>query len=1055
MKGLREGFSRAALDQRRPAFFFDPQDYDLVELLDDFVRKDQRPERLHRLFNTDLHPRGIKELAASRERRIAYAVVRLLDSLDAGLAAERLVALKALRDEIIEGGGEALLLNTGRALLETMKHLVRERGDYWHQVELAHDFFSAVSGRPHEVRRKLAEYHLLEMSEKWNQVAFDHHVHDAYTKGRKAPTHLIVDAWIKGIREMTVIYYFLVSPEAVLELIEAASVMGVAVQPGIEVSGRFRGKYVQLIWTPRGLSTPREYQELFAEPRTRAFFDEGRQVVAYQTKNLLDLLHAFNRDHLPRLNAEVRLALPPLDPEAFLRFVGVGQPSRSHLADYLHQQLVEHVEARLAELRAQWERSAPGERAELEARLERLDRLTADDLKETYLSAEANPAVANVHLPLDDAPGLLKLSPAEMVARLKDLRSGSGITLNPTNLSPADVLEILYDCKGAITHLEIFNLKDYQRGQNPWVREIGRVRRVLNSHNPIACKRMIHELVAQVEEAEPDPSARTDQVGRLRHILAHMPELLSFYSQAPLLARVGTDSTGRARAWAGMGLAVAPTLTHRARREFQRRPGTREIVPVTSEAVLQSTWRPRHSHLKALDLAFGVLRHLPGLRDFGRVRDDSFVLVPDATLMADRGNILTLGGVPERRRNGLALTPPGGSDSHSGSASGWFRWRFLNTNAKNVAKILIGLIPAFFSFYLTNDWWVLAWLGAFIWFGITGLRNIIQTVVGGAGLIRSKLLKWKDLVSWSRVADSLLYTGLSVPLLDDLVKHLILDEGMGITTKSAPWALYALIGLANGVYIFGHNVWRGLPRQAAVGNFLFRTPLAIPVAFGINALALKLLVAGGMEVGSAFVMLQAWAAVINKLGSDIVAGFIEGIADRNVNLSQRMRDYQSKLSRLLDVHGRLEALFPDVDVVESLASPKEFFRTLGKEAGDLEKQQIINALDLMYMWMYQPRARAVFEQQLGACAPEERQIILRSQRLLERKRPISEMFIHDLVGKNFSPPLAFYLDRSASYLRDMRELAGKLGVEWNRTKTLEPAGATPSGSADERRAAAG
>jgi hypothetical protein len=69
----------------------------------------------------------------------------------------------------------------------------------------------------------------------------------------------------------------------------------------------------------------------------------------------------------------------------------------------------------------------------------------------------------------------------------------------------------------------------------------------------------------------------------------------------------------------------------------------------------------------------------------------------------------------------------------------------------------------------------------------------------------------------------------------------------------------------------------------------------------------------------------------------------------------------------------------------------------------------------------------MFYRHLATCTAEERQIILASQRLLERQRRISEMFLDDLVGKNFSPPLAFYLAKSPAYLRDMARLAARLG----------------------------
>jgi len=1037
------------LNGKRPSLCFDKQDYELVELIEEFVRKDQNPERLRRLFNTYLHPRGIKELAASRERRIAYAVVRLLDSLDTGRSEERLLALRALRDELIEGGDQSLLLNTGRALLETMKHLVRESGPFERKLELAHDFFSIVSGRPRDVRRQLREYHLLEMSEQWNQVTFDHHVHDANTKGRKSPTHLIVDAWIKGIREMAVIYYYVVPPEAVSELVEAAEIMGVSVQPGVEVAAHFRGKPVQVIWTPRGVTHARDYLDLLAAPATQAFFAEGREVIAYHTRRLLKLIEAFNHGQLGRLNADLGLSLKPLDPSAFLRHVGVGQPSRLHLSVFLHQRILEDAEAKLPKLREAWTAGTAEEKKAVEAQVAKLDSVAPDELARAYLSDAANGLSPDTCTEAD-APALLRISPAELASRLNQLRPGSHLTLNPSNLSAADVLEILFSCKGSLTHIETFNLKDHQRGQDARIRQIGRLRLALNSKNPITCKRLIHELSRSVEQSLAETKEKEAQLEGLRHILDHMPELLGFYAHAPLQPRMGSDSTGRAREWAGMGLALVPTLPPRAVREFKKRPGTRVIVPVRMEAVMRSTWVPRRSHIKLIDWGLSLSRRFAGLTTLGYARADDFTVQDTATRISEDGNVLTLGGVPEKRGNGLALSRPTHDEAPARPGL-----RYLNSNLWNAAKIAIGLIPAILSFKLTNDWWFLAWFGAFIWFGIAGVRHIVQSVVGGAGLVRSDLLRWTDMVSWGRFADDLMFTGFSVPLLDWLVREVILGTGFHVTVATAPWVLYAGVGFANGVYNCSHNLFRGLPRQAAVGNLL-RPVVAIPIALLMNAGILKLLLAANVELAQANAILEASAAVIQKVSLDTFKALVEGLADRSVNLRLRNKDYASKLPRLLEVHGRLEALFPNLDIVEGLASPKQFFNTVGKEALDLEKQQVINALDLMYLWMYQPRARMVFRQQLAQRSPEEQRIILRTQRLLERKRPVSELFIHDLVGKNFSPPLAFYLDQSDTYLKHMRGLAELLGLDWEGAGASSEAARTPASDEkplDSRRAA--
>ena len=478
----------------KPFLLFDDQDLELVEMVNDFAGASKKRQRARRLFNTYLHPRGINELSASRQRRIAYAVMQLLDSLEGDWAEDRLVALRALRQELIEGGGESMPRNTGRALLETMKHLVREaHGNSWHQVEIAHQFFATTAGRPSTVRRQLARHHLLEMSESWNQVAFDHHVHDAHTKGRKAPTHLVVDAWIKGIRQMTVIYYYCPSTEAISELIEAGQVMGVDVRPGIEVTARLRGKYVQLIWVLRGLHSAREHADFLERAETRAFLDEGRKAVEYNTNAVLDLLRSVNDNHLPRLRAEYALDLPPLDAERFVHFVGVGQPSRAHLVEFLHQGLVAEVQAKLPAWREEWQKAAGAERRAIEERVQRLDAITTQDLASTVLSAAANPDVVDVHIPHDDpsVPDCLRQAPVDLVRRLRQLRVGSAVTLNPSNLTAAEVLEILYDGKAGVTDLEIFNLKDYHQKRNPQTREIAQIVQILNDGNPITCKRMI------------------------------------------------------------------------------------------------------------------------------------------------------------------------------------------------------------------------------------------------------------------------------------------------------------------------------------------------------------------------------------------------------------------------------------------------------------------------------------------------------------------------------------------------------------------------------------
>ena len=837
--------------------------------------------------------------------------------------------------------------------------------------------------------------------------------------------------WIKGIRQMTVIYYYCPSTEAISELIEAGQVMGVDVRPGIEVTARLRGKYVQLIWVLRGLHSAREHADFLERAETRAFLDEGRKAVEYNTNAVLDLLRSVNDNHLPRLRAEYALDLPPLDAERFVHFVGVGQPSRAHLVEFLHQGLVAEVQAKLPAWREEWQKAAGAERRAIEERVQRLDAITTQDLASTVLSAAANPDVVDVHIPHDDpsVPDCLRQAPVDLVRRLRQLRVGSAVTLNPSNLTAAEVLEILYDGKAGVTDLEIFNLKDYHQKRNPQTREIAQIVQILNDGNPITCKRMIEELIRDIEKSDEEAAAKADRLSKMRHILGDMQSLLSLYAKTPLGTRVGSDSVGRAHGLSGMGLAVMATLPARAQREFRRRPGTREVIPIATETALVTTWIPRHSHIRVLDVALRFLRRFPGLRELGFDCKEQHQVLPSATVMAAKGNVITLGGTPEARGNGFSLAPREEANSRPE-----LRWRSLSTGVRDILKVLLGLIPAFVSFRLTKHWWLLAYFGAFIWFGVTGLRNVLQSIVGGGGIVRSELLKWRDLVRWGRVADSLLYTGFSVPLLDWLVKSVILRRGLGVTTATAPLLLYSVMALANGdVPLLPQHV----PRTAARRGVRQLLPVDTLHSRRIRVQRRPVSGAPGEPDTTRLPRTSRWSpgppssARWRPTPSPPSSRGPPTATSTSASGSVTTRTRLASCSRSTVGSRRCS---PPSTWSSRSPRPRSSSGPSARRRSDLETHQIINALDLMYFWMYQPRARLVFEEQLAALEPggaadhPAHAAAPRAQAARQRDVPARS------GGEEFSPPLAFYLDNMAAYLHDMRLLAAKYHVQWDKPK---------------------
>jgi hypothetical protein len=995
-----------------PRYLFDRKDYELIQIVNDVLRSAGFGRRQYFPY---FHPNGIKEMAETKGLRSAYAVAQLLSSLEIGGVDDRLNALRSLRLEVIDTAEGPMPKNTARVLLEIMKNLVRAYGDSRRQLELAHDFRMTASGKPRIVRRQLEQHHLLEMPEEWNQIAFDDHVHDVNTKGRKSSTHLIMDAWIKGIRRLRIIHYNFIEPRFAAELFEAARILDIDVRIGIEYYARFRDKYVQLIWVPRGFADAQAFLCFLAEPPVMNLMAAGQRASRYQQEFVIGLLKKFNTVHRLELNRRLGITMLPIDEAEFLGFVGIGQKSKLHLSKFIHNQLMRSLHWRVASLKAELRTASPERQREINAWVDGLNRMDLEAFIDGYLEPSQNSEIVYPDQPLSgpDVPELLRLTAPEMLGRLAALYSGYRVTLNLTNLKVEEVLELLYDCQGMITRLEIFNLKDYSAGKTEHVSEISRLMQAINEGSVIHLKQVIREMINRLRSLA--ASGNTEQIEKLTAILYDIDTFRSYYAGLSLKARIGSDSTGRSARLHGMGLTIMDTLPHRAQRAIARnRAGHgREVIPIQMTAYKTLSFVPpsgASAFVRNLRRRFGA-GPLGFLLSTFRT---SWRVEANATRMAAPGNIVTLGGAQEAVDNGLSLETAAAMNLPRP-----LRWRFLNSRLKNALKVLVGFIPAFATFALTKDWWLLAYGGAFIWFGITGLRNILQSVLGGGGFRRSPLLNWNDYISWTRLTDSLMYTGFSVPLLDYLVKTVILDRGLGITTTTHPMMLYAGMALANGIYLSSHNLLRGLPQAAVYGNF-FRSIVSIPVAVLINTCAGGVLAAGGAsEVAET---LQKWAAIISKTASDIIAGFIEGLADRHRNIKTRLRDYKGKFAQLFDIYAQLELIFPDVQTFAVLQHSNRLKQKASVEARDLEKIIMIHALDLLYFWMCQPRARTALRQFVYTLSEDERHILASSQFTLQRHREISQMFIDGILGPNFPRPLSFYLSRNAEYLEAIKHL---------------------------------
>ncbi len=1196
------------------SLLYDKQDYFFLERVNQTIECNKNTPSKSQII---MHPHGIIDLTTAPELRMASAVLSLLDTLESRNPEERLLALENLHSEVLLAANSKFRRNTARVLIEIMKEIVRSYGDQERQLQLIHDFRMAAGGNPTKVRPLLKRYQLLEMPECWNQLVFDHHVHDANTKGRKSPTHLIMDAWIKGIRSMTIIYFHYVSLEAGTELIKAAKIMGIKIRIGILYNMVFRHKLLNIIWVPQVFHDSQSFISFLETPEVMRLNNEGKEVSKWKESFMLNILNDWNLHLKAKVEKLHHISLDTIGKNEFFNFVGRGQASVIHLSELIHKKCLPLLLKKVDSLKKDLLSTTKTEEKQiLQDKVAQIDQLTPEyflDILEQSEQLQEKLMVAKIIATEPDTPEVLQLSPKDLVKRLDSLGSENSITLNLAGVCPEDALNLLWDCHGLITHVEIFNVNDWHRGKSPFTLEINNLIQAINHSNTPNLKQIIQGLidVCQKEEEQsffenrinhirykailsaskklsilktttpeyldleetdemddldletqesahiqnthalitstPNEHLHTENVEychkvqvklhseknlhkllrkkkidkhraeqknyldskkltqkliedetqivlekeqkinqenesirqnqaltennadasnlseqtltdtcadthfcwyntsvrvyekderfiliskeerieKLRAILHNIVAFIEVYAEKKIFTRMGSDATSRVDRLAGMGLAYAETLPKRAQKELRSASSTYRLrLPVRKELTKVNTAKFPYVGEK-ISPSVKILRHIPWVKHFTlstsvdfedyeastSVFNDGMCSNNTKSFPITQGNIVTLGNVGFRSNNQL--------DGHEEKDRNTSILPYLNTNIINILKLLLGFIPAFFSFWFTQEVSLLAWFGALIWFLITGLRNIVQAVLGGGGVKRSTLLHWSKYVSWSRICDSLMYTGLSVVLLELITKNLVLQNTFNLNSLNAPLLTFTIISFINSLYIVGHNIFRGLQIEAILGNF-FRSIFAIPLSLFYNNVFFALLLV--LEVQDASIILLSSSAILSKLASDTVAGIIEGIADKRSNIWFRQWDYKIATNTLYTNYSLLEVEFTEEDALSMMKNPQKTLTILKEQNPKLYTSLILNALDFMYFYYFQPRALSTLKEIISGLSDIERLAWLHLQYVLNCQRDVSQLFIDGYFGDNFSKALSFYLDNHEHYIKKQEDL---------------------------------
>ncbi|HWP68383.1 MAG TPA: hypothetical protein VN437_03700, partial [Rectinemataceae bacterium] len=197
------------------------------------------------------------------------------------------------------------------------------------------------------LRRLCDELNIIELPEQGTRLSdfsygSDSHVHDNATSGRKNPTQLIIDAFIKGISELTIAYGSTSNLDLMEESIEAGNILGIRVNIGLEFSMTAQDHRFHFMALLPAFATPEEARLFFRdnEKTLGEFFEGLDRNRINRIESVARLLEEFNGTNLKELNEgypdDILYRVPSLTLDGLNSFIQTASINTMHLAEYLY-----------------------------------------------------------------------------------------------------------------------------------------------------------------------------------------------------------------------------------------------------------------------------------------------------------------------------------------------------------------------------------------------------------------------------------------------------------------------------------------------------------------------------------------------------------------------------------------------------------------------------------------------------------------------------------------------------------------------------------------------
>jgi hypothetical protein len=418
------------------------------------------------------HPLGVNRWFKKRRVSIAESYLAAVKDLDSRHTKSRLEALRILADVSLHSKNIDFPLNTARVHMALIKEVIKNRDNKRKQLELLHDFSISSRGQHKIIRRLCDELNIIELPEQGTRLSdysygWDSHVHDNATSGRKNPTQLIIDAFIKGISELTIAYGSKSNLDLMKESIEAGNILGIRVKIGLEFSMTAKGLRYHFMALLPHFESPEDAERFFVdkEKKLGGFFDGLEKNQKNRIESVAHLLSEFNKTSLKELNAghsdNPLYLVPPLSVDGLNALIQSASINTMHLAEYLYnvykpillnRLLLAKVERAKARENVAGRRDSGSAVRDLEGRYSALKKeysaLTPEILLKRYYSGEFVIEYKSVFRDISGVSKELKLAGCRLEI------------LHPLEHGLSAAIKLLEDHRGALDVVEIYNTQD-------------------------------------------------------------------------------------------------------------------------------------------------------------------------------------------------------------------------------------------------------------------------------------------------------------------------------------------------------------------------------------------------------------------------------------------------------------------------------------------------------------------------------------------------------------------------------------------------------------------